>query len=143
NQAEVQQARAELGIARANLVRNEDLARQNFISVRAKDESAANVQVLEAKLALAEARLAKLRIIAPFSGVVGMRNVSVGDYIKDGTDLVNLEDISSVKVDFRIPEKYADQVRPGQQIEVTVDALPDTPFRARVDAIDPQVDSSG
>jgi len=72
-----------------------------------------------------------------------MRNVSVGDYVKDGTDLVNLEDISSVKVDFRIPEKYTDQVRPGQQIEVTVDALPNTPFRARVDAIDPQVDSSG
>lgn len=143
NQAEVQQAKAELGIARANFERNVDLARQKFISVRARDESLANVQVLEAKLALAEARLSKMEIRAPFSGIVGIRTVSVGDYVKDGADLINLEDISSVKVDFRVPEKYADVVRKGQLIEVMVDALPGKPFRATVDAIDPQVDSSG
>lgn len=143
NEAEVQQAKAELGIARANFERTADLARQKFISDRARDESQANVQVLEAKLALAQARLAKLEIRAPFSGIVGIRNVSVGDYVKDGTDLVNLEDISSVKVDFRVPEKYADLVHQGQAIEVVVDALPNKPFRAKVDAVDPQVDSSG
>lgn len=143
NQAEVQQAKAELGIARANYERTVDLARQKFISERARDESQANVQVLEAKLALAQARLSKLEIRAPFSGIVGIRNVSVGDYVKDGTDLVNLEDISSVKVDFRVPERYVDLVQNGQGIEVQVDALPGKPFRARVDAIDPQVDSSG
>lgn len=143
NQAEVQQAKAELGIARANFNRNADLARQNFISDRARDESEANVRVLEAKLALAEARLAKLEIRAPFSGVVGIRNVSVGDYVRDGADLVNLEDISSVKVDFRIPERFADRARKGQPLEVAVDALPGRTFNAKVDAIDPQVDSSG
>lgn len=143
NQAEVQQAKAELGIARANFERTADLAKQKFISDRARDESQANVQVLEAKLALAEARLAKLEIRAPFSGVVGIRTVSVGDYVKDGTDLVNLEDISSVKVDFRVPEKYADLVARGQAIEVLVDALPGKPYHAKVDAVDPQVDSSG
>jgi membrane fusion protein (multidrug efflux system) len=143
NQAEVRQAKAELDIARANFQRNDELARQKFISIRARDESAANVQVLDAKLALAQARLSRLEIKAPFSGIVGMRVVSVGDYVKDGADLVNLEDISSVKVDFRVPEKYVDRVRKGQELEVTVDALPNKPFRARVDAIDPQVDSSG
>lgn len=143
NQAEVQQAKAELSIARANFERNADLAKQKFISERARDESAANVQVLEAKLALAQARLSKLEIKAPFSGIVGIRNVSVGDYVKDGADLVNLEDISSVKVDFRVPEKFADRVRPGQQLEVLVDALPNKPFPAKVDAVDPQVDSAG
>ena len=60
NQAEVQQAKAELGIAKANFNRNADLARQKFISERAKDESESNVQVLEAKLALAQAKLSKL-----------------------------------------------------------------------------------
>ncbi len=143
NQAEVLQAKAELGIAKANFERNADLAKQKFISERARDESLASVQVLEAKLALAEARLSKLEIKAPFSGIVGIRTVSVGDYVKDGADLVNLEDISSVKVDFRVPEKYADLVQKGQAIEVMVDALPGKPFRARVDAVDPQVDSSG
>ncbi|MGH8808085.1 MAG: efflux RND transporter periplasmic adaptor subunit, partial [Noviherbaspirillum sp.] len=143
NQAEVQQAKAELGIAKANFERTDDLAKRKFISERARDESLANVQVQEARLALAQARLSKLEIRAPFSGIVGIRNVSVGDYVKDGADLVNLEDISSVKVDFRIPERYVDLVRKGQAIEVLVDALPGKPFRAKVDAVDPQVDSSG
>lgn len=143
NQAEVLQAKAELGIAKANFERNADLAKQKFISERAKDESLANVQVLEAKLALAQARLSKLEIKAPFSGIVGIRTVSVGDYVKDGADLVNLEDISSVKVDFRVPEKYSDVVHKGQAIEVQVDALPGKPFHAKVNAVDPQVDSSG
>ncbi|HJV80153.1 efflux RND transporter periplasmic adaptor subunit [Noviherbaspirillum sp.] len=143
NQAEVLQAKAELGIAKANFERNADLAKQKFISERARDESLANVQVLEAKLALAEAHLSKMEIRAPFSGIVGIRNVSVGDYVKDGADLINLEDISSVKVDFRIPEKYADVVQKGQALEVEVDALPNKPFHAKVDAVDPQVDSSG
>jgi membrane fusion protein (multidrug efflux system) len=143
NQAEVDQARAELNIARANFRRNEELASKKFISERAKDESFANVQVLEAKLALSQARLAKLQIRAPFSGLVGIRTVSVGDYVKDGADLINLEDLSSVKVDFRIPEKYADAVKIGQGIEVVLDALPGTTYKARVDAIDPQYDSAG
>ena len=143
NEAEVQQAKAELGIARANYERSLDLAKQKFISDRARDESQANVQVLEAKLALAQARLSKLEIKAPFSGIVGIRNVSVGDYVKDGADLINLEDISSVKVDFRVPEKFADLVQKGQAMEVLVDALPGKPFHAKVDAVDPQVDSSG
>ncbi|GAB3553108.1 efflux RND transporter periplasmic adaptor subunit [Noviherbaspirillum agri] len=143
NQAEVEQAKAELGIARANYERIVDLARQKFMSDRARDESLANVHVLEAKLALAQARLSKLEIRAPFSGIVGIRNISVGDYVKDGTDLVNLEDVSSVKVDFRVPERYADLVYKGQAIEVMVDALPGKPFRAKVDAVDPQVDSAG
>lgn len=143
NQAEVEQAKAELGIAKANYERVADLAKQKFMSDRARDESLANVHVLEAKLALAQARLSKLDIRAPFSGIVGIRNVSIGDYVKDGTDLVNLEDISSVKVDFRVPERYADLVHRGQAIEVVVDALPGKPFRAKVDAVDPQVDSAG
>jgi membrane fusion protein, multidrug efflux system len=143
NQAEVRQAEAELGIARANYERNADLARQNFISARARDESSANVQVLEARLALAQARLAKMELRAPFGGTVGIRTVSVGDYVKDGAELINLEDISSVKVDFRVPERYADLVRIGQPIELVVDALPGQTFRAVVDALDPQIDSSG
>src|SRR5262249_303052 len=91
NQAEVEQSRAELELARANLSRTEDLARQNFVSVRARDEAASNVRILEAKLKLAETRLEKTRMLAPFDGVAGIRNISVGDYVKDGADLVNIE----------------------------------------------------
>lgn len=141
--AEVQQVEAELRIAKANLQRNTELAEQRFIAERVREESAAAVQVLDAKLALVQARLDKLEIRAPFSGVMGISNVSVGDYVKDGVDIAHLQDISQVKVDFRIPERFLGQVKKGQILEAAVDAYPRETFQARVDAIDPQVESSG
>ena len=80
--AQVQQARAELSIAQANHQRNKELVAQGFVSQRSLDESAANLQVAQAKLALAEATAARLRIVAPFDGIAGIRNVSVGDYLR-------------------------------------------------------------
>ena len=79
--AQVQQSQAELSIALANQKRNQELVAQNFISQRTLDESAANLQVAQAKLALAQASLARLRILAPFDGIVGIRSVNVGDYL--------------------------------------------------------------
>ena len=141
--AQVQQARAELSIAQANHQRNKELVAQGFVSQRSLDESAANLQVAQAKLALAEATAARLRIVAPFDGIAGIRNVSVGDYLKDGSDIVNIEDIDSVFVDFRLPERYQGQVRVGQVALVALDALPGKTYQAEVRAIDPQIDANG
>lgn len=143
NEAEVQQARAELDLARNNLKRTEDLAQKNFVSPRARDEAQSNVAVLEAKLKLAEARLAKMRIVAPFDAIAGIRNVSVGDYVKDGADLVNVEDVKSLKLDFRLPERFQPRVARGQRVEVTLDARPGKTYAATVDAIDPLIDANG
>jgi membrane fusion protein (multidrug efflux system) len=143
NEAEVAQARAEYDLAQSNLQRTEDLARRNFVSPSAQDQAAANVQVSEAKLKLAQARLAKMQIVAPFDGIVGIRNVSVGDYVKDGTDLVNIEDIGTLKADFRLPERYYAQLKVGQRVEVAADALPDERFAGVLDAINPRIDASG
>lgn len=143
NEAEVAQARAELELARNNLKRTEDLARKSFVSDSAQDQAAANVEVLAAKLKLAEARLAKMRVTAPFDGVVGIRSVSVGDYVKDGADLVNIEDIAQLKVDFRLPERYFMQLRAGQAVEVAADALPGSRYRGTIDAINPRIDANG
>jgi membrane fusion protein (multidrug efflux system) len=143
NEAEVAQARAEYELALSSLKRTEDLARQNFISSSAQEQAASNVQVSAAKLKLAEARLAKMKIVAPFDGVVGIRNVSVGDYVKDGTDLVNIEDVGTLKVDFRLPERSFAQIRVGQPVEVTADALPNERFRGALEAINPRIDAAG
>ena len=123
NEAEVAQAKAEYDLALSNLKRSEDLASRKFISSSAQETATSNAQVAEAKLKLAQARLSKMRIIAPFDGSVGIRNVSLGDYVKDGTDLVNVEDVRILKVDFRLPERNYSQVRVGQTIEVVADAL--------------------
>lgn len=142
-QAQVKQSEAELSIARANHQRNQELLAQNFISQRTLDESAANLQVAQAKLALAQASLARLRILAPFDGIVGIRSVNVGDYLKDGADIVNLEDIDTVFVDYRLPERFQNKVRPGQIAQLELDALPGQKFEARVQAVDPLIDANG
>ncbi|RPH61551.1 MAG: efflux RND transporter periplasmic adaptor subunit [Burkholderiales bacterium] len=141
--AEADQTRAELGLAQANYRRTADLARQKFVSERAQDEAAANLKVLEARLKLAEARLAKSSIRAPFSGVLGLRNVSAGDFVKEGAELVTLEDVSRMKVDLRLPERYLGQLRPGQLLDVEFDAYPGRRFEAALEAIDVQVDADG
>ena len=143
NRAEVDQAKAQLDLAKSNLERTEELARANFVSASAKDEAASKMRVAEASVALAQARLSKMTLVAPFDGVVGIRNVSVGDYVKDGAELINLEDIRSVKIDFRVPERYQPQVSVGQRVDVTTDALPGQRFVATIDAIDPLIDTNG
>jgi membrane fusion protein (multidrug efflux system) len=141
--ADLQQARANLNLAKTNFQRTVDLYQRKFVSEQAQDEAAAKLKVQEAVTAQAEARLAKTRIVAPFAGIIGIRNVSVGDYVKEGQDLVNLEDVSSLKADFRLPERYFARLKPGQTVEVTTDARPGEVFKATVDAIDPLLDSTG
>jgi membrane fusion protein (multidrug efflux system) len=80
---------------------------------------------------------------APFSGVAGIRQVSLGDYVKDGADLFTLEDPSQLWADFRLPEQYAGRLRVGQPLVVSVDALPGTRLKAVVAALDAQADADG
>ena len=141
--AEVQQSLAQVSIAKANHARNQELVAQKFVAQRVLDESAASLQVAEAQLSLSCARLDRMRIVAPFSGVVGIRNVNLGDYVKDGADLINLEDIGSLYVDFRLPERYQGKLTLQQPVELELDAFPNRIFRAKVEAIDPLIDANG
>jgi membrane fusion protein (multidrug efflux system) len=142
-EAEVQQARANVTLAKAKFDRAVDLAQRNFISGQARDEAENNLKVAEAALQLAEAKLAKTELRAPFSGLIGLRVVSVGDYVKEGADVVNLESIDPLKVDFRVPEIYMRQVQVGQSLAVTLDALPGKTYDGKVFAVNPLVDAAG
>lgn len=141
--AELSQAQAQLSIARANLKRNEELVAQSFVAQRVLDESRAALQVAEAQVSLAQARLARMRVVAPFDGTVGLININLGEYVKDGADLINLEDISQLTVDFRLPERYQGLVAAGQSVQVQLDALPGQNFQARIQAVDPLLDANG
>lgn len=143
NQAELQQARANHSLAKSKFDRAVDLAKSNFISGQARDEAENNFKVAEASLALVQARLAKTEIKAPFSGIIGLRSVSIGDYVKEGADLVNLEAIDPLKVDFRVPEVYLRQVQSGQPLEISLDAYPNKTFDGRVLAVNPLLDAAG
>ena len=142
-EAEVAQARANLTLAKSKFDRAVDLAQRNFISGQAKDEAENNLKVADAALQVAEAKLAKTEIRAPFTGMIGLRGVSVGDYVKEGADLVNLESIDTLKVDFRVPETYLKQVQVGQSLAVILDAIPGKTFDGKVFAVNPLFDAAG
>lgn len=141
--AQHQQAVAQANIARTNLQRSRELLAQGFVSQSAVDQNAAALEVAEAQVALAAAQLARMKIIAPFDATAGIKKVDIGDYVKDGADLVNLEDLSALSVDFSLPERYLARIKPGQVVEVALDALPGRTFKGRVEALDAQVDANG
>ncbi|MGB7503320.1 MAG: efflux RND transporter periplasmic adaptor subunit [Azonexus sp.] len=142
-EAELQQARANLALAQSNHKRNQELLEKKFVTAQALDNSAATLKVQEAAVQLAEAKVGRMRIKAPFNGMVGLRNVSIGDYVKEGQDLINIEDIGTLRVDFKLPETYIGRVAKGQVVEVSTDALPGEQFKAVLDAVDPMVDQNG
>ena len=84
-----------------------------------------------------------MKLLAPFSGIIGLRSVSVGDYVKEGADLVNLESIDPLKLDFRVPEVFMRQVAVGQPLQVQLDALPGKTFEGKVLAVNPLIDAAG
>ncbi len=141
--AEIQQAQAQMSIAQANHKRNQDLVAQGFIAQRSLDESQASLQVAQAQVALTCARWERMRIVAPFSGTVGLRTINLGDFVKDGADMVNLEDLTQLYVDFRLPERYQSKLSTKQTVEVVIDALQGSTYQARIEAIDPLIDANG
>ena len=141
--AELKQAKAALTLSQVTYNRAVELLNRKAASVATRDETLAKLLTDEAIVILMEARLAKMTLVAPFDGVLGLRKVSVGDYVTPGQDMVNLESIASLKVDFRVPEIFLAALKPGQEIGVTVDAFPGRRFEGVVYAIDPLVDEAG
>lgn len=141
--AELEQAQANLALSKSRLDRARDLHQKGFLSSQASDEAESNFKVAQATYDLVSARLTKLEITAPFAGIVGLRLVSVGDYIREGQDVTNLEDIDTLKVDFRVPEIAMRRVSAGQLLQITVDALPGRTFDGKIFAINPLLDANG
>ncbi|CAK0779221.1 membrane fusion protein, multidrug efflux system [uncultured Gammaproteobacteria bacterium] len=141
--ATLAQAQASLALSRAEAARADELFGKGSGTASARDKAQAKLLVDQAELALDRAKLDKLTLSAPFAGIVGLRKISVGDYVKEGQDIVNLEAIDSLKLDFSVPEAYLPVVRTGQTLAVVVDALPGRSFPGEVMAIDPKVDVNG
>jgi membrane fusion protein (multidrug efflux system) len=141
--AERAQAQANLNLAEKNHQRAQMLFKRGASNAQALDEASAQQQAARASLALAQARLDKTRIHAPHDGVLGLRHVSPGDYLSAGQDIVNLEVLDPLKVDFRIPQKAVSQIRLRQSIEVSLDAYPGERFRGEIYAINPRLDEAG
>ena len=136
-EAELAQAQAQASLSRIEYQRAADLLARRVGSQTDRDSRQAQLKVAEAQVQLARAQLAKTKLLAPFSGEVGLRYVSPGDFISAGQELVELVDTHEMKLDFTVPERNISHVHVGQAIEVTVDALPNQTFYGEIYAISP------
>jgi multidrug efflux system membrane fusion protein len=103
------------------------------------DQYRASLDEARGAIARTEALIAKKSIVAPFDGVLGIRNVNLGQYVNPGDTIVTLTDLSELFINFTLPEQTLSDVKVGQEITFTVDAYPNTKFTAFINAIEPQV----
>lgn len=142
-QAELTMAEAALVLAQENFQRSEALSRRGNTAAQALDEARANLRTAEAEADLARVRLADTSITAPFDGVVGLKEISVGRYVEPGDELVALERIDPLYLDFRLSERWLTKLKVGDSVAVAVDALPGQTFEGTIAALDPKVDVNG
>lgn len=139
--AEIAEINARLKLAQANETRTGSLLPERAISKQAYDLALAELDIFKAQKVTREVELAKTRIRAPFAGKTGVRRVSEGALVTPSTVLMTLQDLSRIKVDFPLPERYAPEVKPGQKFTFTV-AGNATRFEGQVQVIEPAVDAA-
>lgn len=141
--ADLAQARANLSLAQSEFKRASELVAGNLVSKTDFERKRTELDVAKAAVQRAEAQLAKTRIVAPFSGVSGLRQFSPGDMVQPGQSLVSVVSTQPMKVDVRVPETWVSRVRAGQPVTVTSEAVPGQLFKGQVMALEPQVEAGG
>ncbi|XKY36375.1 efflux RND transporter periplasmic adaptor subunit [Enterovibrio sp. 27052020O] len=137
--ANLKSTQARLPAAEAKYKRYQGLFRKGSISKEALDEAEANFRSLQADVESLNASIDRRTIDAPFDGIVGLRNVFLGQYLQPGNEIVRLEDTSIMRLRFTVPQTDIAKIKLGQQIDISVDAYPDTPFTGKISAIEPAV----
>ncbi|PYC08724.1 efflux transporter periplasmic adaptor subunit [Pseudomonas protegens] len=135
-------AQADLGLAQLDFGRGSQLVGSQAISKGEYDRLSAQLQKNKATVNQLKAALAKKRILAPFAGTIGIRQVDIGDFLASGTVIATLQDLSSLYVDFYIPEQSVPKIRLGQTVELSVAAYPGESFPGSISAINPKVENS-
>lgn len=133
---------AQARLANETFRRYSDLLPRNAISQSQYDEAQANYQAARADVAQQQAQLDKKTIRAPFDGVVGLRQVDLGEYIAVGTPIVELNMLDPIYVDYSVAERQLDQVQAGRQVQIQVAAFPERAFDGVIEAVAPTVDES-
>lgn len=140
--ADLEQAKVNLQEQRRELERLKPLRNTKVISQQDYDTRQSAVKTAEAQVAAAMARLEDLAITAPFSGVLGLRQVSPGALVQPGTQIATLDDLDVIKVNFTIPETLLGEINVDQKIEAGSVAYADETFHGVVTSIDSRVDAT-
>jgi len=139
--AELMRLEGRRGLAVATEERQRELVAQKLVSQQEYDRARSELTAIQGELEAVKVALAKTEIRAPFAGRVGLRRVSEGAYISPNTPLTTLQDLSRLKLDFTLPERYADEVRAGQAFSFRVEGRGEA-FSGQVAAIEPLIDSA-
>jgi len=139
-QANLQSRKATLTLAKLLFEHDQKLVKQQTISQIRFDRTKADMERASAQVAEAEAMLANKHIRAPFSGIAGIRQIDMGDYVSPGTVIATLQDPDDLEIDFTLPSQVSPSLKPGLDIEVRVAAYPDKVFHACLFALDAKVD---
>lgn len=135
-------AQADLGLAQVDYSRGSQLVGSQAISKGEFDRLSAVLKKSKATVNQLKAALGKKSILAPFSGTIGIRQVDVGDYVATGTMIATLQDLSSLYVDFFVPEQSIPKIAVGQPVQIIVAAFPSEQFPGKITAINPKVENS-
>ncbi len=138
--AQLEASRADERLAQQRSERTAELFKKNFISQQALDDAREAWRKTTARRQEDEARMAKTELRAPFAGIVGLRQISAGAYLRAGDDIARLDKIDVMKLDFRIPETFLGKITREQPVRVRVDSYPDERFQGRVYAVETSVD---
>lgn len=141
--AQVAEARARVLLSQTEFDRVDKLFNKGATSGTNRDSALAQLQINLAQLDQAKISLDKMTLKAPFSGIVGLRQFSPGDYIVAGSDMLKIVDISKMKLDFKIPEIYLPQVKLGQTLDIKLASFPTHVLTGEVVALSPQISEQG
>ena len=141
--AQVAQLEAQRDLANQALARVKELAQQSASSTADLEQAEASARSAQAEYDLQRIRLDRTTVRAPFAGVVGQRYVSLGDYVTTSTKLASLHTVNPQRAAFQVPERFARQLRAGQQVSFRVAAIAGRDFTGEVDFVDPVVQLPG
>jgi len=140
--AQLAAVEAQRDLARVNYARMEELVREGVISRVEYDRALAEQRETEARVGEIRATIERKTIRAPFSGILGIRQVNLGQYLSAGNPVVPLQSLNPIYVNFGIPQQTAAQIRVGHTVKVTAQDQSDEEFTGRVSALDSVVDSA-
>lgn len=140
DRAELQSLRVDLALAETQFARAEKLLAERTISQAEYDQNRARLESARANINSKQALIEKKKIRAPFSGLLGIRQVDLGEFLAPGAQIVSLQSLDPIYTDYTLPERYLSDIGVGQAIEVKVQSYPGERFEGRIQAINPGID---
>jgi membrane fusion protein (multidrug efflux system) len=140
DRAELEGIVAERRLAELQFKRREELVEKKTISRSDYDEAQLRLENARAQLDTKQAQIAKKRITAPFSGLLGIRQVDLGEYLQPGAAIVPLQALDPLYVDYSLPERHLGLISVGQTVQIEVQAYAGETFTGRISALNPGID---